>query len=93
MIKLLKLTTGEEVIADVEEAESNALALKNAVRLVLSQEGVGMMPFSPFTKSDTVSIDNQHVIFAEEPDDEVKNAYNSKFGSGLVVAPAGLKID
>ncbi len=91
MIKILKLTTGEEVIADVDKGNSG-WDLKNPVRLMISEQGVGMMPFAPFVKSDTVCISDRHIIYLGDADDEVRNAYNAKFGSGLVVASSDLKI-
>jgi predicted P-loop ATPase/GTPase len=84
MIKLLKLITGEEIIADVTETQ-DALELKTPVRVVFTQEGVGMVPYTLLAKSDIISIKNQHVIYVAEPDIEALNAYNSQFGSGLVL--------
>lgn len=97
MAKILKLTTGEEIVAKaelvyVEEHEEHQYKLEKPVRLILSEQGVGMMPFAPFLKSEDVTISKSHVIYCDEADDEVANAYNSKFGSGLVVPPSDLKL-
>ena len=88
MIKILKLTTGEEVIADVENL-SGEWALKNSIRLIISDQGVGMMPIAPFAKSDTVTLKDIHIMYQTDPDSELLNAYNSKYGSGIVIAGAG----
>jgi hypothetical protein len=34
-------------------------------------------------------IKKEHIVGFGEPEDEIKNAYNSKFGSGIVVASSG----
>ena len=90
MIKIFKLTTGEELIADVIP-DGPSWSLKNPVRLIISEQGVGMIPFAPFVESETVAIDNNHIIYQSNPDSEVLNAYNSKFG-GLVIPSNHLKI-
>jgi hypothetical protein len=36
-----------------------------------------------------MTINKSHIVAYGEPDDEIKNAYNSKFGSGIVVASSG----
>ena len=89
MIKLIKLVTGEDVIAEVTE-HGDRVYLKNAIRLAVTNQGVAMMPFSPFIKEDMFNIHTNHIIFQAEVDDEVRNAYNSKFGSGIIVAPSGM---
>jgi hypothetical protein len=55
----------------------------------ISREGVGMMPYAPFAKDQKMTINKSHIVAYGEPDDEIKNAYNSKFGSGIVVASSG----
>jgi len=88
MIQVLKLTTGEDIIADAE-TKGDSVTLKQPIRLLLSPEGgVGMMPFAPFVASETVDISSSYVLFQGEPEPELKNAYNAKFGSGIVTAGA-----
>lgn len=94
MIKLVKLVTGEEVLARVEEGDnpSDTVILKNPVKLGLSQKGVAMVPLSPFMKDDAVfSISYRDVIYMIDPDEDVVNGYNQQFG-GILTAPPGLKI-
>lgn len=90
-VEYIKLSTGEEIISQTEPAGDHII-LKNAVLLVMTREGTGMMPFAPFAKDQRVSLSIAHVMAVGEPEDEIKNAYNSKFGSGIVVAPSGLQI-
>ena len=90
-VKLLKLTTGEEVVADVSKTEAGlnvagGYTCKYPVRIVATREGLGIVPWSPFLKEQSIFIPESHVIFTGEVDDEIANGYNSKFGSGIVVA-------
>ena len=85
-IKYLKLITGEEVVADVT-TNMDTYTLKNPIKLVLMPPmGLSMIGFCNFIKSETVKIKHEHVMFMDELDDEIYNAYNQKFGSGIVLA-------
>jgi hypothetical protein len=84
-VKLLKLTTGEEVVADIE-AHENGYNLKYPVRIVATREGLGMVPWSPFLKEQKVRIPVEHVLFSAELDPEIESGYNEKFGNGIVIA-------
>lgn len=89
MVKLIKMVSGEELISEHELNSTDNLikhVLKNPVKLLMTQAGIGMMPFSPLSKSDTFSIDDKHIIYVMEPEEEVVNSYNEKFGSGIVIA-------
>ena len=85
MIKLLKLVTGEEVIADVEEVDISYL-LKKPVRIGLTPEGAATVPLSPFADCKEVTIAKAHVLFTADPEEECRNAYNAHYGSGIVTA-------
>lgn len=93
-IKYLKLITGEEVVASVTD-NGDTYSLKNPVKLVLMPPmGLSMIGFCNFTKSEGVTIKKEHVMFVDELDDEIYNAYNQKFGSGIVLAgnPNSIKL-
>lgn len=90
-VEFIKLSSGEEIISQTEHS-GDTIALKSPVMLAITREGVGMMPFAPFAKDGKISLSRSHVLAIAEPDDEIKNAYNSKFGSGIVVAPAKLSL-
>lgn len=91
MIQVLKLITGEEVLADVTEQETT-LELKSPVRVGVAGDRVAMIPYSMLSKSETFSISKAHVIFRAEPDDEPLNIYNAQYGSGIVVPSPQLKL-
>jgi len=100
-LRFFKLITGEEIIAKAKKA-CGAWHMENPVKLMFTQQGVAMMPYlEPARSLCTGKDDNkltllpEHIIFEDEvSNEEVFNAYNSKFGSGIVLAGAatGLKI-
>lgn len=92
-IKFAKLLSDEDIVADVEQAEDvSKFTFKNPARLVITHQGVGMMPMNPFMKGKSVDIPKSYVVYTTDVDDEILNAYNAKFGSGIVFAPAGTQI-
>lgn len=89
MVKLLKLSTGEDVVSDVKRNAEGDYVLTKPHRLVLAREGLGSMPLCPFAKSDTYVVPKQHVIWEADPEDEIRDSYASATGS-IVVASSSL---
>ena len=87
-IQLIRLTSGEEVIADVDlnGIDTDTIILKDAIVLIPAGEGkIGFMPFMPYTKaSDGLEVDMKFVMFMVEPvSDLVKQ--HTEATSGIVV--------
>lgn len=90
-LRVLRLIGGEDVVAMVERSNEQVI-LKNPVQLIMTGEGVAMMSFSPYSETQQISIKENYVIFMLEPDQNVKNAYNSQFGTGIITPPKGLQL-
>jgi len=88
-IKLLKFVSGEEVIAQVED-NGSVYTLKDPVRIALTERGAAIIPFSPFAKADVFQINREHFLFIADVDDDIKNEYNMKFGSGIVTTNSSI---
>jgi hypothetical protein len=88
MIKLLRLASGEDVVAEVEKKDG-IYVLSKPHRLVLAREGLGSMPLCPFAKSERYEIAEIHVVWEADPEDEIRNSYASATGS-IVVASSGI---
>lgn len=86
MIKVLKLTNGDDVIADVESS-TDSTTVKNAYRIVMTPEGLGLMPFMLFSKDKNFVISTSKILASGEPEEEIRNAYSSQTGG--VVVPIG----
>tara|TARA_Y100000004_G_scaffold196370_1_gene266135 strand:- start:1977 stop:2333 length:357 start_codon:yes stop_codon:yes gene_type:complete len=94
-IRIIKLTSGEDIIGDVteEEVEGNVMIVisKPAVIMMMPKPdgnedefGVGLAPYAPFAKGYKVPLFANHVVSLYEPEVQLLNAYNARFGSGLV---------
>ncbi len=89
-VKGFKLITGEEIVAEIVQDNGDNFVIKNPLSSVLQrgQNGpqLGFMPWLAFATG-TIEIRLPHVIAVVELDNEVKNQYNTIFGSGIVTPP------
>lgn len=92
-IKFMKLIDGSDIVADVTEENEN-YSCKNTVMLGFQETergiGLGMSPLH-FVKDNIIRINKDKIVYEGEPADEIKNAYNAQYGSGIVTA-SNLKI-
>ena len=83
-IRLVKLKSGEELIGDVTVI-SNDVIISNPCQLMPTDQGLGFTPWPPFAKHDNVTVKSDWVICITQPVDAAKNAWSSKFGSGIIL--------
>ena len=93
-IRFAKLLNDDDIVADISgcDGDDTKLTFKVPIRLVITQQGVGMMPMNPFMKAKSIDLPKSFVVYTCELDDDIVNAYNAKFGSGIVVVPSGTQI-
>lgn len=92
MIKIIKLITTEDIIGDVIEETAEFTKIKAPARFVGTGNGLGLIPYCPFSKSEVFTIKNSHIVASGEPEDEIYSGYNQQFGSGLVLAGGNLRL-
>jgi hypothetical protein len=91
-VKVCKLITGEDIIADVE-VDQNGYTFNNPALIVVQQTqdgrvGAAFAPFAPYAKDNKVRIYKNYVIGEMEIDVKLINEYNRIFGSGIMIASA-----
>ena len=89
-IKCIKLISGEEIIADLDESIEGLVILKKPLLIMMvpnqnNQFGIGLAPFCPYAAGGDIPIRAGAVVSIFEPDSGMKNEYNVRFGSGIVV--------
>ena len=85
-VKIVRLTSGEEIIAKVEKTETHVKMKKPAIIIPAGKEQIGLMGWLPYTKAeDGIEIQLTSVLFIVEPMEEMIQQYEQSFGSGLVV--------
>jgi hypothetical protein len=91
MIKIVKLITGEELIADVT-TDHIGITLKQPCAIQLmpgrseGQTMMGLIPYASYTEDFKVTVELDKVIWQEKPSKDIYNQYNSAFGSGIQLA-------
>jgi hypothetical protein len=90
-VKLLRLTTGEMLLANTS-IDNDAYTLKKPAWIAQLKQGeFALVPWLPLAKEDVVTIGGDKIMYCLEPETGILNEYNSAFGSGLVVPNGGVK--
>lgn len=89
---VIRLVNGEEVVADASRSsEISGVVLKNPAALVVQagrdgRPSVGLADYLMFSEKKEITISDEHILFSYEPNTDIKNAYSTSFGSGIVLA-------
>ena len=81
-VKVLKLITGEEVIARITEEENNLISLKQPMTLQMlppntstGQVGFALVPWIKAAKNDKTTISIEHVLVTDEASEQTEKNY------------------
>ena len=97
MIKLLRLKSGEDIVADIIGENSEFLIVKNPAMLMPVGDGrggsvqIGLTPWMPFSSTKDFELPREWVLITTEPAQDIVNNYNQVFGSGIVVPQVSSK--
>ena len=88
-VKIVRLTSGEELIAKVEESESTVTLKKPAILIPAGKDQLAFGQWLPYADiSNGIEISTDYVVFTIDPMDALVAQYEESFGSGLVVPKA-----
>lgn len=85
-VKLVRLSTGEDVITNITEDEDLHVVFKNPIVAFPSEMGkIGFAPWSPLLSKEKqeIKVDRKFVIYIADPDEGIVEQYNQMFGSKL----------
>jgi small nuclear ribonucleoprotein (snRNP)-like protein len=88
-VNIIKLTTGEELIAELVSIDETTKvhALRNPLAIAPTDKGsYVMIPFLPLSKNDTINIKECHILACEVVAEQTANQYLRNF-SDLYVPP------
>jgi hypothetical protein len=91
-VKLLRLATGEDVIAKVGENDQG-VSLHKPFVIIPQQSAPGqpiqlmMSLYNAFGKSDTVTVSKDKVVFITDPKDEILKSYEQNTSRIISVKP------
>ena len=90
-VKIMRLTTGEDVIAKVGENDQG-VSLKKAFVIIPQQTAPGkpiqlmMSLYNAFGKNDTITLDKDKIVFMTDPKDDILKSYEQNT-SRIIKAP------
>ena len=95
-VKIIKLITGEELLADVPLEHVDPLRIKNPVRIIVMPNkidpktpNIGFAPWAEFSDDKTFELDKDHILCIMTPIKEFVAQYTSMFG-GIVIPTSGI---
>jgi|TARA_B110000971_G_C19647370_1_gene336236 hypothetical protein len=89
-VKILRLSTGEDVIAKVGENDQG-VSLKNPFVIIPQQKAPGqpiqlmMSLYNAFGKSNTITVAKDKIVFITDPKDEILKSYENN--TSTIIAP------
>ena len=86
-VKLFRIATGEEVVAELISEDDNFVTLKNGLVVLPSADGrVGFAPWASVVDRNIpeLIIARNHIVYIAEVDPAIKKKYNEVYGSKLV---------
>ena len=85
-VKLLRIVTGEEVIAELVSEDDTTITVKNGLVVLPTNNGVGFAPWATVIDTDNpdITMSKQHVVYVAAVQEDVSKKYNQMFGINLI---------
>jgi hypothetical protein len=85
-VKLFRITTGEEVVAELVSETDDTVTLKNGLVVLPTNTGVGFAPWATVIDPDNpdITLSKQHIVYVVPVQEDVAKRYNEMFGSKLI---------
>ena len=80
-VKLLRIVTGEEVIAEVLSEDTDSITVKNGLVVIPNAQGVGFAPWATVISKQKpeITVDRKFLVYVVECDGDVVEKYESIF--------------
>ena len=87
IIRFIKLLSGEELIAEIQDSDDDTTTLKNPVAIAVHPQDGGrvMVPWIPYSDDIQYVIKNSSIVLISSIRNNLLDAYEEKF-SGIVRA-------
>jgi len=87
-VKLIRLSSGEDVVATILERKDQTTTIKDAIVAIPTGQGqLGFAPWSPIISKEepSITVSDNFIVYIAEADSSVLEQYNTMFGN--VIAP------
>ena len=80
-IKLIRMWSGEDVIADVIEENEYTITMENPIVAVPSQQPgqIAFAPWSPLLQKDELEVTRKYIVYIGDPQPDIIEQYNTMF--------------
>ena len=91
-VKLIRVVTGEEVVAEVVSETDDTITIKNGLVVLPTNNGVGFAPWATVISKDDpeITVSRNHVIYMVELQDSISKKYKEMFGN--IITPEEKKL-
>jgi hypothetical protein len=85
-VKLLRIITGEEVIAELLSETEETITVQNGLVVLPTNNGVGFAPWATVISKEKpeIMISKNHIVYVVEVQEDLSKKYNEMFGSKLI---------
>tara|TARA_A100001391_G_scaffold198855_1_gene180978 strand:- start:3258 stop:3551 length:294 start_codon:yes stop_codon:yes gene_type:complete len=85
-IKLFRISTGEEIVAELVSETDETITVQNALVVLPTNNGVGFAPWATIIDPDEpeITLSKKFVVYVVKVQESVRQKYNQMFGSKLV---------
>jgi hypothetical protein len=85
-VKLFRITTGEEVVAELVSETDTTVTMKNGLVVLPTGQQVGFAPWATVIDKDQpeITVNRTHIVYIAELDESIEAKYNQIYGSKLV---------
>ena len=86
VLNLIRIATGEEIVAEIVSEEGNTITVNNALVVIPQAGNVGFTPWSPVIDPENtkITVSRNHIVYIAKVDPSVQKRYNEIFGSRIV---------
>ena len=81
-VKLIRMWSGEDVIADIVEENTDSVVITDPIVAVPSQEQgrIAFAPWSPLLQKDKLEVTKKYIVYIGDPQEEIIEQFNKMFG-------------
>ena len=82
-VKLIRIITGEEIIAEVVSETDDTITVQNALVVLPTNTGVGFAPWATVIDKENpeITVSRNHIVYIVPVQEDVSGRYNEMFGS------------
>ncbi len=81
-VKLIRMWSGEDVIADIVEENTDSVVITDPIVAVPAQEQgrIAFAPWSPLLQKDKIEVTKKYIVYIGDPQAEIIEQFNQMFG-------------